>query len=481
MIYVIGDSHSRSFSFNPNFFPIFLGEGKKHNFTNKECAENINLKVKKLLIESSEVKKIIFFFAEPDTRFFLGKGWKPWASDEKTHSLNIDEEIDNSVKRYSDFLFDIQQNFKEIDFLVLNVIPSERVEQNKIVEKYNKSLQKSCINLGVDFIANYSELVNAENGLSKFYYGDHVHLSSALQIPVENYLLKKEWIQNKLYKKDVVWDNSVTRKEFNYNERFGCYMVDNLVDSKVIDANSKDVDIKFVTEQINSDGFIVLKGFLSFKEQEKLNTIFTNLQSGNVIDKSLRKLDNETVDVTIFNTLIKTDNETLKQLDAFFQKQEFKEIADSYYLNQPYSLNRDIFIARDRPGSKHEALDLHFDVKPSFKFFLYLNDVSKENGAFTVVPGSHKKTQAIRDKYGSDISYEKRHLSRIKDVNPEDEVAVEAPAGSLIIFTSELYHRAGVVTKGERRVMRGHCWPIEETKLTKPSTLGKIKNLFKFK
>ena len=31
-IIVLGDSHSRSFAHNQNFFPVFLGAGKHHNF-----------------------------------------------------------------------------------------------------------------------------------------------------------------------------------------------------------------------------------------------------------------------------------------------------------------------------------------------------------------------------------------------------------------------------------------------------------------
>ena len=36
MIYVIGDSHTRSFAFNDNFIPLFLGQGKEINFTSDE-------------------------------------------------------------------------------------------------------------------------------------------------------------------------------------------------------------------------------------------------------------------------------------------------------------------------------------------------------------------------------------------------------------------------------------------------------------
>lgn len=217
-----------------------------------------------------------------------------------------------------------------------------------------------------------------------------------------------------------------------------------------------------VINLVSEYGIACFPRFVDEGKLDQLNGLFDQIIDGNVVDDSLHVLDNSTVDVTIFNTLIGTDNLYLNEVKSFFQQDDFRKISDAYFNKVPYNLSRDIFIARDRPGAKHEALDLHFDVRPTFKFFLYLNDVKKENGAFTVVPKSHKQTKLIRKKYGSQITYENRGLSRPDDVAENELVPIELPAGSLIVFTTEVFHRAGVVTSGERRVMRGHCWPKEK-------------------
>ena len=46
-VIVLGDSHCRAFSFNSNFFPIFLGAGKEMNFISDK-----NLKKLKKIKES---------------------------------------------------------------------------------------------------------------------------------------------------------------------------------------------------------------------------------------------------------------------------------------------------------------------------------------------------------------------------------------------------------------------------------------------
>ena len=111
------------------------------------------------------------------------------------------------------------------------------------------------------------------------------------------------------------------------------------------------------------------------------------------------------------------------------------------------------------PGTQHNAQDLHFDVKKTLKFFLYLNDVTEANGAFSCVPGSHNKSEKIRNKYGNEISYENRHLTRQLAYNNEQVISVEGNAGDLILFNTDVWHRAGIVKEGERKVMRGHTRP----------------------
>ena len=101
-------------------------------------------------------------------------------------------------------------------------------------------------------------------------------------------------------------------------------------------------------------------------------------------------------------------------------------------------------------GSKHVANDMHFDVTPTFKYFLYLTDTTHENGAFTCVPKTHKITQEIREKEGSNITQKNMAITRQLPFKEAEAIPVEGEAGTLIIFTTETFHKAGIVSKGER-------------------------------
>ena len=77
-IWVIGDSHARAFSYNNNFIPFFVGEGREHCFRNDKCLSNVISKVLNITKEIITQDTIVLFLGEPDTRFYLGRGWKPW-------------------------------------------------------------------------------------------------------------------------------------------------------------------------------------------------------------------------------------------------------------------------------------------------------------------------------------------------------------------------------------------------------------------
>tara|TARA_Y100000385_G_C13104676_1_gene646774 strand:+ start:661 stop:1332 length:672 start_codon:yes stop_codon:yes gene_type:complete len=105
---------------------------------------------------------------------------------------------------------------------------------------------------------------------------------------------------------------------------------------------------------------------------------------------------------------------------------------------------------------------LHFDRGNALKFFIYLNDVDKTNGAFSVSPGSRSKGQELRESAWDGQNY-KEVLNRIDLDYPElkDDYPfeyVEAKAGTLIIFDTDTFHKGGECEEGKSRlVVRGHC------------------------
>lgn len=148
----------------------------------------------------------------------------------------------------------------------------------------------------------------------------------------------------------------------------------------------------------------------------------------------------------------------LNDTQAFFQQEWMQDVSDAFW-GKEIQINSEIYVMHELPGTQHIAQDLHFDVKKTLKFFLYLNDVTEANGAFSCVPGSHNESEKIRGHYGNEISYENRHLTRQLDYKDHEVIPIEGKAGDLIIFDTDVWHRAGIVKEGERKVMRGHTRP----------------------
>ena len=196
-IIVFGDSHCRAFSNNLNFIPIFIGEGKKYCFIEDATSKNIEDSILSTLKNFKNVQNIILCFGEPDTRYYLGKGWKPWeiktvSNIKKDNFQDIDEKLKQSVNRYITIINKVKNKFNG-RLMILNVTHSLRVEQNKLVDKFNIELNKSLPKNFIDI--NNLIFDKRKNVVKKEYMGDVVTLNNKLQIPVENWLLKNDVIK----------------------------------------------------------------------------------------------------------------------------------------------------------------------------------------------------------------------------------------------------------------------------------------------
>ena len=161
----------------------------------------------------------------------------------------------------------------------------------------------------------------------------------------------------------------------------------------------------------------------------------------------------------------------------FFSGAGMQDLIDAYFENRNIQANTKIWVIKDTEKITHIAQDLHFDISRTLKYFLYLNDVTEENGAFRCIPGSHNSiTKGIRIKFRDEINYNNRHLSRVKEQEGKS-MCVEGKAGTLIIFDTNVLHQAGFCSKGHRKIMRGQS-SIYEYDYTKKGFLARIKNIF---
>lgn len=222
-IWVLGDSHARAFSYNDNFIPFYIGEGKEHCFLSDKRLSNLILKVLNIVKEVIAQDSIILFLGEPDTRFCLGSGWKPWKKKFR-FPIRGRSKLKKSFKRYCQLINEVK-NKTNARLLILNIIPSNRKDQNKLVNYFNRLLLEFCSKeQGVEFIHINTTIYNPETKIVREeYYGDPVHLNMKLQLPVENWLIGKGIIERSFYDEESTMDKKKLKKNFKFNDRFGCY------------------------------------------------------------------------------------------------------------------------------------------------------------------------------------------------------------------------------------------------------------------
>jgi ectoine hydroxylase-related dioxygenase (phytanoyl-CoA dioxygenase family) len=159
--------------------------------------------------------------------------------------------------------------------------------------------------------------------------------------------------------------------------------------------------------------------------------------------------------------------------------QEFIRNVAVGYLGAPATVSRHIILTEDHGPAEH-VTPYHFDELNSLKFLLYLEDIDEENAPLTVIPGTHEQGRRIREHEWLRVDDYDRIRSRIFEAFSEEfcysvfgafkallltrTVALTGPAGSVIVFDTDLLHQGGMLAEGrERKVMRGSCyrgfWP----------------------
>lgn len=239
---------------------------------------------------------------------------------------------------------------------------------------------------------------------------------------------------------------------------------------------SDSIEVEEVNKILDEYGVAIVPDYLSSQVVSKLKSEFDDfISSPDTHYKKKTPYSNGKCSRVSFDTL---DVKRYNQTSAVFSSDFMNSVAYKFFEDSKFKLNSEIFVVKDVIGSRHIANDLHFDVNPTLKFFIYLTDTREENGAFSCVPGSHLETKKIRKKYKNQIDYKNRDLTRDLPVENEDIISIEGDAGTLIIFTTETFHKAGIVTHGERLVMRGHTREESKHGILK-RIKASIKNIFK--
>lgn len=135
-------------------------------------------------------------------------------------------------------------------------------------------------------------------------------------------------------------------------------------------------------------------------------------------------------------------------------------------LEKSYGLTRqNVFVTHEyKPDVEWDRNGyLHFDRTFTFKLFFYLSEVDQKCGPFSAIIDTNKLGRELRIKeLHKNPAYE-GVKNRLALDYPElgytedDGVPVLGPAGTLIVFDTDTFHKGGIVQEGHHRIiMRTH-------------------------
>jgi hypothetical protein len=200
-------------------------------------------------------------------------------------------------------------------------------------------------------------------------------------------------------------------------------------------------------ESLTNNGFQILPERIGVEELDKLKADFLALRKRKPFDLT-GQLAGRVYEHGPISQLAKCYVEKFQPIaEAYFGSKRVRCELSMYQKSWPKCDVNDV------PGGEfHED-----DNKRNLKFFIYLSDVTEDNGPFCYVP----KTHGLRkpEKYIRWLLWEIFHARRFlysyrldKMQCELDEVKVTGPAGVVFCADTTGYHRASAPLAGEREV-----------------------------
>lgn len=237
-IYIIGESHTRSYAYRNNIVPIFIGSGRNVNLAN---LKKIKPKIIKILKNIEKDSIVCFLLGEPDCRHQLGYGWDVCYEStippllERTLRFvpsKIDKEyLDDKINNYFEFLKEIScMNFTigviSITGVYYPTIPAIRYCNNKLKELIST-------NKNILFLDIFDDVLHENLSRVKKEYADPnpvrdcIHINSKASDLLLDKLPEQLQIDTLNYKKlgkDLYSSRDVINS-FKFNKEFGSYTI----------------------------------------------------------------------------------------------------------------------------------------------------------------------------------------------------------------------------------------------------------------
>lgn len=215
---------------------------------------------------------------------------------------------------------------------------------------------------------------------------------------------------------------------------------------------SRDDSPDGVLSLLGSHGIAVIPNYLSNRELDAVRQECVKLerdQSPGITERQYHCGRSLLVDRR------KWDPQVYPSIETLMNARFLRDIATGYFSRQP-AFNYQFLLTRET-ASGVPITGLHYDRLITLKFFIYLLDTTKDNGAFECIPGTHKSVEETRRYY---VKRGVRLFDLPNFTLPQSvgtPIPMEGSAGTMLVFTTDVVHQGGVVSEGkERWVLRAH-------------------------
>ncbi|GAB1258031.1 hypothetical protein NBRC116494_25330 [Aurantivibrio plasticivorans] len=163
MLYVVGDSHCRSFSYHPECLPLFVAPGKRLLLNSgDQLNETIEL-LNKTVCGIPESSKLMLLVGEPSLRSFLESGGG-------SNSLY--------AKKFIESIFKLQENLSKYK-LELHIVPPVPREDEKYAALW-VLVRDEMVRQKLPCATVFDEAVSGDGIIKQEYIGDFIHANQLL-------------------------------------------------------------------------------------------------------------------------------------------------------------------------------------------------------------------------------------------------------------------------------------------------------------
>lgn len=207
--------------------------------------------------------------------------------------------------------------------------------------------------------------------------------------------------------------------------------------------------IKKIKNIVSSYGICVVENFI-----DKENILNLKGELDEILKSNIEKSRDIETNYTLLKRLSIHSTKPFSNIYNFCNFGLFKTLASDFFSTNNTNIKEEVYIHRDKNGADNNV-KWHQDPQVSLKFFLYLQDTDENCGAMQYSIGSH-----------SDGIYRLKAVRLMGDSNPtlgrtekfiSNKVILKAKGGSLLVFNTAGFHRAGDIKIGKKReVIRVH-------------------------